>query len=287
MGLLKQFNALIWSFAEMWRAAKRGVALRPFALYAAAQCLVALAVVGFAYPPMSSVVAPLLKWRLGEAALHYPGNLFALRPAVAQADSVLIVVLGSILTATAVHIFAEYYAGRRGRFGAGWKSAARRYFPLVAIAAVLIVATHFVARLPFSFLSGLAESSPGLFRVVRLASIGVVIVLQGLFLYSTPYLVLSGRGLVPSVVGSFRLALNTPVTTVLIVGVPSALELLPLWLSRQSSAIATRLSPEFLIVVMLVWILVILVAAYAIAGASTRFFLHTTQDDDGSERGGE
>lgn len=279
MGLLKQFNALIWSWSEMLRALRKGIALWPFVLYAAVQSLLVLAVVGFAYPPLS-VIAPALKWRLGEAALHYPGNLFALRPALGQADSILIVVLGAVLTATAVHVFAEFYAGRGETFREGFRAAARRYIPLVAVAAVLIVATHLLARLPFTVWSDLAERSPAVFRVLRFGAIGVVVALQALLVYSTPYLVLGRRGLVGAVVGSLRLAVATPVTSLLIVGVPAAFELLPLWLSRQSSAIATRLSPEILIAVMLLWIVVILMAAYVTAGASTRFFLHATQDDD-------
>ncbi|MFH1502386.1 MAG: hypothetical protein ABIG03_05000 [Candidatus Eisenbacteria bacterium] len=287
MGLLKQLNALIWSFNETWRAAKKGVALWPFAIYAGAQCVVALMVVGFAYPPMSWVAVPLLRWRLGEPALHYPANLFALRPALAQVDSVMLVVLGAVLTATAVHLFAAYFAGRREGLREGWRSASRRYLPLLAVAAVLVAATHLVSRAPFTLLGEMAESSPGKFRIVRFGSIGLVVVLQALFLYSTAYLVLGGRRLIGAVGGSLRLAVTTPLTTLLVVGIPALLELLPLWLSRQSATIVDRLSPEFLIVVMLLWVAVIFVAAYATAGAATRFFLFSTQDDDeGTEREG-
>jgi hypothetical protein len=287
MGFLRQLNAFIWSFGETLRAARKGVAFWPFVIYAAFQCAVALAVVGFAYPPMSWVVAPFLEWRLGEAALHYPGNLFALRAALAQVDSVMLVVLGSVLTATAVHVFASYYVGRREKLREGWRISVRRYFPLVVVAAVLVAATHFLARAPFTLFSELAESSPSTFRMIRFGSIGLVVVLQSLFVYSSAYLVLNGRNLLGAVGGSFRLAATAPVTTLLLVGVPALLELLPLWLSRQSVTIAERLSPEFLIVVMLLWVVVIFFAAYATTGASTRFFLFTTQDDDdATEEGG-
>jgi hypothetical protein len=278
MGLLRQFNALIWSFAETWRAARKGVSFWPFALYAGAQSLIVLAVVGFAYPPLSWVAVPLLRWRLGEAALHYPGNLFALRPALAQIDSVMLVVLGAVLTATAVHVFARFYSGAREGFAEGFRAAARRYLPLVAVAAVLIAATHFVARAPYSFMGQLAEDSPMMFRVARLASIGIVVVLQSLFVYSTAYLVVAGTGLVSAVGKSFRLALHAPATTLLLVGVPSLLELIPLWLSQRSGIMAERLSPEVLIAVIALWIAVIFVAGYATAGASTRFFLFSMQD---------
>jgi hypothetical protein len=279
MRLLVQFNALIWSWSETGRAVRRGTALSPFILYAVVQAAVVFAVAAFAYPPFSAFVAPALRWRFGEAALHYPNNLFLLRPSLGQADTVLWVFLGAVLSAAAVRLFAARFAGGREGLGAAWSAGLRRYFPLVVVAAIVTGATHLVSRLPFTFWQDLAESSPSRFRLIRAASVAVVIALEALFVYVPPFLVLSGRRLGPALAGSFSLALRAPVVTYLLVGVPAALELLPLWLSRQSSAIAYRLSPELLIFVMAVWIVVILVAAYITIGGTTRFFLHATQDE--------
>lgn len=285
MGFLKQLNALIWAWSETLRAVRHGVAVLPFAMYAAVQCAVLFAVVGFAYAPLSIVVAPALRWRFGEAALHYPSNLVALRPALAQVDSVLIVLLGAVLTATAVHSFGTYFAGRKRSFIDSWRAAVSRYLPLVVVSAIVMVVTHFTARAPFSFLSGLAESSPGVFRIVRFGAVAVVIVVQSLFVYTTPGLVISRTGLREAIVRSFRLAVTTPFTSLLIVGVPAAFELLPLWLSRQSARLAMTLAPEVLIWMMLLWVIVILVAAYATAAAATRLFLFSIQDDEAADEG--
>jgi len=286
MGLLKQFNALIWCWSETLRAFRRGVGVAPFAVYSAVQTALVLGIVWFAFPPMAQIVAPALRWRLGEAALHYPGNLFAIRPMLAQADSVLIVFLGSLLTGAATHMFATYFMGRKEGLGAGLGVAGRRYLPLVLVAAVLMVVTHFVARAPFTFLQGLAEDSPGLFRIVRLGAIALVVVVQALLVYVVPSLVAGGRGLLSSVRGSLRLAALAPLTSVLIVGVPAALELAPLWLTRQSSTIVNRMAPEFLIWIMVLWIIVIFIGSYLTTGAATRFFLHSGQEETVAERGG-
>lgn len=279
MRLLKQFNALIWSWGEMFRALRRGVAVAPLLLYGAVQALIVLAVVGFAYPPLSLVVAPALRWRFGEAALHYPNNLFVLRSALGQADTFLWVLLGATLTAAAVHIFAAFYSGRREGLASGWRAAAGRYLPIVVVAAIVMALTHLIAQAPSSFWGELAERSPTRFRIVRAGGIALVVAVQSLFLYVAPYLVLGRSRLGAAVSGSFALAWRYPVTTYFIVGVPAAVELLPLWLSRSSAMIAQRLSPEFLVFVMAVWIVVIFFASYAAAGASTRFFLHATQDE--------
>ena len=266
MRLLKQFNALIWSWGEMFRALRRGVAVAPLLLYGAVQALIVLAVVGFAYPPLSFVVAPALRWRFGDAALHYPNNFFVLRSALGQADTLLWVLLGATLTAAAVHIFATFYGGRKEGLASGWRAAAGRYLPIILIAAVVMVLTHLIAQAPSSLWGDLADRSPTRFRIARAGGIALIVAVQSLLLYAVPHLVLTGSRLGAAVSGGFALAWRYPVTTYFIVGVPAAVELLPLWLSRNSAVIAQRLSPEFLLFIMAMWIVVIFFASYAVAG---------------------
>ncbi len=97
MDLVQQFNALIWSWSETLSALRRRVALAPLLIYAAAQLAVLAILAFFAYPPFASTVAPLIRWRLGEAALHYPTCFLALRSSFGQADVVLSVLLGAAL----------------------------------------------------------------------------------------------------------------------------------------------------------------------------------------------
>ena len=280
MGIVQQVNALIWSWAEMIRALRRGAALLPFLLYAAVQGCVVLVLVGFAYAPLSAIAAPAMRWRFGEQALHYPNNFFVLRSALGQVDTFLCVLLGAVVSAAAIYLFAEFYSGRRERHAAGWRAAGAKYLPLVAIAASVMALTQLVTWLPFSLWGHLADEAPNRFRLMRAASVAVVVGVQALFVYALPYIMVSGRRLIAAAAGSFSLAVKNPITTYLLVGVPAALELLPLWLSKKSGVIAYRLSPEFLVVTMAIWIAVILVSSYATMGAATRFFLHATQDEE-------
>lgn len=280
MRFVQQVNALIWSWAEMLRAFRRGVGVWPFVFYAAAQACVVLSVAGFAYPPLSSVVAPLMKWRFGPEALHYPNNYLLLRSTLGQVDMFLTVLLGALATAAAVRLFSSFYQGSRESLGAAWRAASRRYFALVAVAAAVMALSQVVSRLPFTVWAELAESSPSRFRIIRGASLAVAVGLQALFLYAPQLIVLKGRGLGRAVAGSAGLAFGAPVTAYFIVGVPAALELLPLWLSRKSALLAVRLTPEFIVAVMFLWIVVILMAGFATAGAATRFFLYADQEED-------
>ncbi len=279
MALLKQLNALIWSWSEMLGAAKRRAALLPLVLYGAVQVCLLLLVAGFAYRPLTSFVAPALRWRLGEAALHYPNNFFALRTVLGQTDPFLAVFLGALTTGAAVLLFAAHYGGDRGRFRAAWAASARRYWAIVAVVAIVVVASQLLNAIPFSVFGELAEENASRFRLVRALTIGVVMAVQALLVYAVPFILIGGAGLGRAIGRSASLAATTPVTTYLIVAVPAALELIPAWLSKKSATIAYTFAPEFLLVIMIIWVVTIALVNYATFGAATRFFMHATQDD--------
>jgi len=283
MEILQQFNALIWSWSETWRAFRSRVALMPFTIYAAAQVIVIIAIVRFAYPPFSSFVAPLLRRAFGETALHYPNNFYVLRSAFGQADVPLWIFLGAATTASAVYLFGAFYEGRPERFGASWRAAGRRYLPVLVVSAIVMGLSQLLTRVPMSLWGHLADESPMKFRLLRFGGVLGIIIVQALFLYAIPAVVLAGRRLGRSLADSIRLALRSPVATFLIVAVPTALELVPVWLVRQTRVIIVRFSPEFMIVVMLIWVAIVFVMSYAIAGAATRFFLQASQEE--AERG--
>jgi hypothetical protein len=278
MRFIEQVNALLWGWHETLRASGRRAALAPLLIYAGAQTAVLLAVVFFAYPPLSAVIAPALQWRFGEQALHYPNNLFVLRGALGQADLPLSLLLGPLTLGAAAVAFAAFYAGRRERLGTAFRWAGASYLPLLCVVALTTVLAQGAARLPLALWGHLADDSPNRFRLVRLATVAVVLAIQSLFVYAIPSIAAGRTRLAPAVAGSFRLALRQPVTTYLVVAVPAAFELLPAWLARKSDVIAMRLSPEFLMVVMLVWVAVILLANYAVVGAATRLYVHSTED---------
>lgn len=278
MRFVEQINALLWGWLEMLRAFRRRAALVPLLVYAAVQTAIVLAVVFFAYPPLSAVVAPALRWRFGAQALHYPNNLFVLRGAVGQADLPLSVLLGPLTLGAAAVAFAAFYGGRRERLGTAFRWAGASYLPLLCVAAVTTALAQGAARLPLAVWGHLADDSPNRFRLVRIATVAVVLAIQSLFVYAIPGIAAGRLRFAPAVAGSFRLALRQPLTTYMVVAVPAAFELLPAWLARKGDVIAVRLAPESLAVVMLIWIAVILLANYAVLGAATRLFVHSTED---------
>lgn len=287
MTIIEQFNALFWSWGQMFRAMRSRAALLPFSIYAAAQVGVLFMLSGFAYPPFSYFVAPIVRWRFGERALHYPDSFLALRAEFGQTDMILSVFLGAVVLGTAIALFAAFYERRRVGFGVAWRGAASRYLALLAVSAVVMALGQLLSAIPMPSWAYLAEHAPNRLRMLRALSLFLVLAAQALFAYAAPYIVLGRRRLVPAVVDGFRLTLRNPVTTFLIIAVPTALELVPVAISQNAEAIVSRMAPESMIAVMLLWVAVIFFMNYATVGALTRFYLHATQDespgDDGRE----
>ncbi len=279
MGLIEQINALIWSWVETFTAFGRRVALLPLVIYTAAQAAILAAIAGFAYPVVSWFMVPLMRWRFGESVLHYPNNFLVLRAGLGEIDPFLAVFLGAVTTATAVVLFGTFYQRRRVGFGEAWRTASSRYWSLVLAAVIAVGLAQIVTRTSYAFFGYLADESPGTFRLVRGSTILVVLVVQALLIYTTPYIVLAGKSVRAAIGGSLGLFGRTPITTFMLVAVPAALEILPLWFWRQSASIAHTFSPELVPLLMVVWIAVLFFAVYAALGGVTRLFLHLTQDE--------
>ena len=287
MGVVQQFNALVWSWAEMLRALRRRAALAPFLIYAGVQTVILLMLLGFTVPPLRLFVPALMRLRFGDEALHYPNNFMVLRGALGQADIILSVFLGALVTAAAVYLFASFYGRREERSSVGLAVGASKYVPALVVTLVVAVLSQVAVRVPMSIWGGLADTSPMRFRMLRVILIGVVLALQAVFVYGIAAVVVDNKRVGAALAGTVALAFRNPVTTLLLVAVPAALELLPAWLMRNSSVIIYKFSPELLAVVMLIWIVVILFINYATVGAATRFYLHATADEGPSSEPGE
>jgi len=248
MSVAQQFNVLIWSWAEMLRALRRRAALAPLLIYAGVQTLILLMLLGFTVPPLRFFVPALLRWRFGGEALHYPNNFMVLRGALGQADIILSVFLGALVTAAAVYLFVSFYSGRKERFSVGLAVGASKYVPALVVALVVAVLSQVLVRVPMSIWGGLADTSPLRFRVLRVMLIGVVLVVQAVFVYGIAAVVVDNKRVGGALASTVTLAFRNPVTTLLLVAVPAALELLPAWFMRNSSVIIYRFSPELLAV---------------------------------------
>ena len=282
MDIVQQFNALIWSWAETFRALRRRVGVRPLLIYASVQLVVLVMLVLFAYPPFVSFVMPLIRWRLGEGALHYPTSFLALRAIFGQVDMLLTVLLGGFVTGAAVWLFSAYYGGGEDPTATGLRMATKRYIPLLVIALIGLAIAQITTRVPMGLWGYLADERPMRFRILRMMTIAVVMAVQALLVYAIPYVMLGGRRVWSALGASVVLAVRNPVTTYLIVVVPASLELLPAMLVRNGTVIAYRFAPEALAVVLGLWVAVIFFVTYLMVGAATRFYLYATQDDAGA-----
>ena len=114
---------------------------------------------------------------------------------------------------------------------------------------------------------------------MRTVLIGTAAAIQALFIYAYPHIVLGRRGFRSAMGKSVRWAVRNPITTYLLVAVPLLLELVPAWFVKRGTSIVTKMAPEVLALVMLVWVAVIVIVGYAITGGATRFYLFMVNRD--------
>ncbi len=200
MNLFEQIAVAWQSLIRVFAAMRRGRLWAPFALLAASEALVVLALVWFAHPLLSWFMVPLLRQVSGETTLRYP-NLFRVLPGLyAQADVFIGAVVGAIVVGAATVMFADFFHGTKPSASAGFGEAWRRSLALI------------LANLPFNLLVfGLghwsqdfltSRSSGQLVQgIVYFLILGISVVLQSLFFYVSALVVLERRSVLSALAG--------------------------------------------------------------------------------------
>jgi len=224
----------------------------------------------FHRPGIAAAALPLVTSVGGTEATHYPFFFAVLPTLFSRFNLVLGVVLGSLVTGAATLLFARAY-GRD--VGAAWSGAARRYLPLVlvaVVAAIVSLAGFFVGKLVPTelFLTHqIARWS------IRFGMLALFVVLQGLFVYATAWVVLGGRGFLPALGGSVKMMGSMVIATLCVMAVP-VLAIYPLeYLTERADLFLFKFRPELLSVVLLARIVAEIFLSFVLVGAVTRLFV--------------
>jgi hypothetical protein len=196
----------------------------PWAALGALELALLGALVGFAHPLLSWLVAPLVAAAAGEPALHYPG-FYAALPGLARGLGLMVAALPTALAAGwSTWLFAARWRGRRAAPGEAWAEAASRGgglvlallpFPLLAAGGALLI-EHAVAG-----------GSGTVRRLGDVSTLGVEVALRALGLFLPPLVMLEGRGAAAAWAALPR-AWSRGLWAALALALPAALARLPL-----------------------------------------------------------
>jgi hypothetical protein len=217
----------------------------PWLLLGAVEAAVVVLMWGYAHPAISWIMAPLLRSWAGEDVLHYPNLLRQLPVLFGRVDLAIGAVLGSIMIGAATLLFAARFRGVGGTVRETLARAFRRSGTLVLchlpFNALLVVLTLVVDRALVARRAGLMHGA-----LVFAGVVVVPVVVQAVFLYVGPLVMLEGR----SALAALRELPRTwrrGMWAALFLGLVMLLPLMPIhFLSGHAEAIAERGSPELI-----------------------------------------
>jgi len=261
---------IIKAFGAAIRHLRNGRLAVPLALYFLLKLGIILA---YAFGPVGATAAVwgiLRPGQSGEALSHYPDRLIVMPIMLGRLDIPLEILVLSFAQGITV-VLVALAASRAPLSVVGGAARTRtRYVHLAVAAAVVSAAMFVVFRYPLSLLDRLA----GVPRAWELAlGVSAGIVVQALFIYAVPFIVLDGRSSIDALRRSVAFAARHPVESLALVALPFALTVPTLLLTLNPQAVAFQLSPEFLVQVQIAGELVEFATGYLLVGGLTLYLL--------------
>jgi len=185
----------------------------PFFIFAAIEAIVVTLIYLSPRGIVRPVLAPVIKAFKGEMYLHYPANFLILPQLHSICRNFLSVILGSLLTGTAVVMINEAYQKRSALFMQSVKVAATKYLQLFTIILfIAIILNYSYKGLSFGiahYFSGArrlllgAPYSVWIGPITVILSVLILLVVQAFFAYALIILMLDKKGLFKSIWLSF------------------------------------------------------------------------------------
>jgi hypothetical protein len=205
-----------------------------------------------------------------DALGHYPAHLLLLQPILGRIEMILEIFVKSILHGATVFLVADAMRRRTPSLSRAFSSAGRRY-PGLLLVSLISSAAVYAAVLSGVWLSSSVKGT-GMYLLLG-GGIAAGLVIQALFVYSIPRLVLDGSGAIPAITTGMALSLRTYTKTLIVVAVPFMLTVPTILLDMKAEMIALQLSPVFMIHNHIASRVMELISTYLITASATVIFL--------------
>jgi hypothetical protein len=212
-----------------------------------------------------------------EALSHYPDRLIAMPAVLGRLDIPLEILVLSFAQGATVLLVALAARGERLSLRAGAARARSRYVHLAVSAAIVSAALFAVFRLSAALLHRIA-AIPRAWELGIGISAGLVV--QAIFIYAVPFVMLEGRSSIDAVKRSVMFAGRHFVESLALVAVPFAVTVPTLLLALNPRAIAFQLSPEFLVQSQIAGAFMEFAAGYLLMGSLTIYVLDTRMKEE-------
>jgi hypothetical protein len=204
--------------------------------------------------PFNVVLAPPIKTFWGERFLHYPANFLLLPKLGSLIRNFLSCIMGSLLTGLAVVMAADVFNKKSARIFPSLKTAIKKYLALFTV--VLLITVLFFSFLKLIetgivkyFISGhkdLLSLGPKIWMGPILIALNLLVVLlvQGLFVYAIPLLMIGNENLFKALVKSVMVFFKLFWPTVALIGLPLLFYIPIIVLQFNTPVLIDRVFPE-------------------------------------------
>ncbi len=204
--------------------------------------------------PFNVVLAPPIRAFWGEKFLHYPANFLLIPKLAALSRNFLSCLIGSLLTGCAVAMLADSYNNKITRFIPSLKAGFKKYLSLFSV--VFIITLLFWGCLKLLEIGLIKYFSSGhaslLFLKPRIwfgpllivINLFITIIIQGMFVYAIPLIMLEKEKLFKAILKSFALFIKFFMPTVILIGLLVLLYLPIIVLQFKTAFLISRFFPE-------------------------------------------
>lgn len=278
MGVLDRLNFIIALYGRLLVGIFNFRLWPPFFLFFVVMLLQIFMLNNMYSPLLSGWFIPVVQWIGDPSVVHYPQHI-AYIPSVFEKMNLLFSwLIDSLLSASAVLMFASYFNNEKVQFSRAVRTAASYYPKLLLIWLIVFVPILLLFwGLPGLF-EGFVAGAPRRKIALMVGMQALQTVVTALFVYVVPYLVLRGASLGQAFSRNFSLFFRSFFTTVILVGVPQFL-LLPLIYALQNTGnIVNKFNPEVIIWMTVGLAVALTLSNYFTIGAIVRFFREAAED---------
>jgi hypothetical protein len=240
--------------------------LLPFVIFAGFEVLSLIILYLAPRMPFAIVLAPPIRVFWGESFLHYPANFLLLPKLASLSKMLLAVVLGSLLTGTAVAMVFDIYSKKQLKLSGALKLAFKQYISLFTLILILVITLYLTDKLITGglyryFASGhtrLLFLKPQLWLgpMLVLFNLLFVIIIQSLVIYAIPILVIEKANLIKAIIKSAVLFKKFFIPTIALVALPLLIYIPIIVLNYNIAFLIERLFPEFVLGVLFLSIVI-------------------------------
>lgn len=246
---------------------KHPVVLLPFLYMILFDFLLLIIVFLFPQPPVSIVLAPIVKTFWGEKFLHYPMNLLFLPQFFTYARNFVGIFANLFFTGIIICFINLAYENKTLNWWTSTLKVIKKYLRIfllwLIVLAVVYVLTKTAKTVPF-----LKQSS---YKIQFGIEFFINIFVQTVFLFAIPAIILENKKVYSSIVFSFKMFQQNPVTSFFIVFIPGLL-FVPLgYIFAKIPFLIDKTYPEIVLYAMVFRIIVINFIDFLITSSATIF----------------